>query len=167
MTMAEVRRATPEDLAPLRDAVIASWMDTYVPIHGKQKVLSLIDLWYAPEKMAARIAAENQFCGVGLLNGAIVGGIFAGMIDETLYIKMLHLTPEARGQGIGQILFRAALDAFPEALSATLEVDEGNPRAVKFYERLGMNVTGKTNTCGGDSDIAALIMTMPLTKIDE
>jgi len=50
------------------------------------------------------------------------------------------------------------LRAFPDAKSVQLEVEAQNIKALQFYQALGFVNIGRTDNCGGDSNIPALIM---------
>lgn len=56
-------------------------------------------------------------------------------------IEMLFVDPACRGQGIGRQLLGHAVDR----LGATaLDVNEQNPQAIGFYERMGFRATGRS-----------------------
>lgn len=61
---------------------------------------------------------------------------------KTLYIDDLCVSEECRGQKIGKMLYQYALAYAKEigCYDVTLNVWEGNDRAKKFYESLGMFV---------------------------
>jgi len=61
-------------------------------------------------------------------------------------------------KGVGQRLFDFALSSFEHAQNVSLEVDESNDGAIRFYQRNGLVITDRTDHCGNDSDITALIM---------
>ncbi|GAL32128.1 histone acetyltransferase HPA2 and related acetyltransferases [Vibrio maritimus] len=69
--------------------------------------------------------------------GSILG--FVGVHDSK--IEMLFVLNEARGRGIGKVLLEHAI----EHLHANkVDVNEQNPQATRFYERMGFKVTSRS-----------------------
>lgn len=73
--------------------------------------------------------------------GEIVG--FCGVHDGN--IEMLFIAPEMRGQGIGTLL---AAHAITSQGATKVDVNEQNPQALGFYQRIGFVVTGRSPTDG-------------------
>tara|TARA_R110002012_G_scaffold9587_11_gene44110 strand:- start:3753 stop:4193 length:441 start_codon:yes stop_codon:yes gene_type:complete len=74
-------------------------------------------------------------------SGEIVG--FSGVSDDKL--EMLFIAPNARGEGIGTALVDHALQA--QAVSK-VDVNEQNEQALRFYQRLGFQVVGRSPVDG-------------------
>jgi ribosomal-protein-alanine N-acetyltransferase len=88
---------------------------------------------------------------------------FAGywfIIDEA-HISTLAIHPDWRGRGLGRLLLRALLReaAWRGALSATLEVRQGNRVAQRLYEHHGFAVVGRRLSYYSDNGEDALLMT--------
>ena len=163
-----VRTATPRDAGAIRDLLVLCWRDTYVPLHGAGVVEDIIARWHTLEAISANIALKTGEMLVAD-DGQELGGMgfaVAGDDGQTAYLKQLYVHPAHRGQGIGRDLFAELETCFPGAAHLELEVDARNGRAVAFYAAHGMTISGKTDTCGGDSDIPALIMTKELAAHD-
>ena len=87
---------------------------------------------YVPEALRAvpvLVTAEED--------GRLLG--FMGIAGDRL--EMLFLAPEARGQGLGAALFRLGEDRYGVTKTT---VNEQNPAARRFYERMGMTVRRRT-----------------------
>jgi putative acetyltransferase len=56
-------------------------------------------------------------------------------------IEMLFVTPQARGTGIGRQLISYAVD---ELNARYVDVNEQNPQAAGFYERMGFEIFGRS-----------------------
>lgn len=81
-----------------------------------------------------------KMCASGVEVTCAVGeaGVLAGFItlDRTTgHIDQLAVAPEAWGSGAAEVLLTHAKDHAPATLS--LEVNQDNPRAVRFYEKHG------------------------------
>lgn len=72
-------------------------------------------------------------------NSSILG--FIGIHE--MKIEMLFVLDKARGQGIGKLLLKYAMDNFN---ANSVDVNEQNPVAVKFYQYMGFNVVSRSPT---------------------
>lgn len=84
--------------------------------------------------------AVNLTC-VKASAGEIAG--FCGVHDGN--IEMLFIAPELRGQRIGALLAAHAITAQG---ATKVDVNEQNPQALGFYQRIGFAVTGRSPTDG-------------------
>lgn len=66
-------------------------------------------------------------------------GVAAGRVE------MLFVDPQHRGQGIGKLLLRHAIN---ELNADELDVNEQNPQAIGFYAKQGFEVIGRSETDG-------------------
>lgn len=96
--------------------------------------------------------AVNLTC-VKTSAGEIVG--FCGVHDGN--IEMLFIAPEMRGQGIGALL---AAHAITMQGATKVDVNEQNPKALGFYQRIGFAVTGRSPTDGQGKPYPLLHMTL-------
>lgn len=70
-------------------------------------------------------------------NGAILG--FLGVQDTK--IEMLFVLNESRGKGIGRVLLQYAIDNMS---ANSVDVNEQNPLAVGFYQKMGFNIISRS-----------------------
>lgn len=71
------------------------------------------------------------------------GGLPVGFMGvEGGRLEMLFVSPEHRGEGIGKNLVRYGIEAFS---IGEVTVNEQNPQAVGFYERMGFAVYKRTD----------------------
>lgn len=88
------------------------------------------------------IIIEQAFPAVTLkcvkdTTGAIQG--FVGVHDEK--IEMLFLLDQARGKGIGKMLLQHAIKHLG---AVKVDVNEQNPQAVGFYQRMGFKIESRS-----------------------
>ena len=69
--------------------------------------------------------------------GEIIG--FLGIADHK--IEMLFVSPSAQGQGVGSALCQYAIE-YQDVNK--VDVNEQNPRAREFYEKMGFNVVSRS-----------------------
>ena len=68
---------------------------------------------------------------------------FVAVVDGK--VEMLFLHPDNRGQGGGKRLLEYAIREFA---AVELDVNEQNPQAIGFYERMGFDVVGRSERDG-------------------
>lgn len=125
----EIRRATPAD----RDVLLAVWLrsvrttHTFVP---EEDIQSMI-----PQVRDYLGSASEFWVLEG--TGAIMG--FMGMSGSKM--DALFLAPEFQGQGGGRRLVRHAQELHGEL---TVDVNEQNTAARRFYEACGFVVEGRS-----------------------
>ena len=69
-------------------------------------------------------------------------------------IEMLFIAPEARGNGMGKALVKLVKDAGCEYV----DVNEQNPQALRFYERMGFRVFARSPLDGQGNPFPILHM---------
>ncbi len=159
-----IRTATAADAGAIRDLLVASWRHTYVRFHGPEKVEPVIARWHSYDAVKANIEARHGEMLVAD-DGAELGGMAFAMISDdrkSVQLKQLYVHPAHLRKGIGRELFAEIETCFPGAESLELEVDRKNGAAIAFYAAHGMEISGETGCCGGDSDIPAFLMSKPL-----
>ena len=143
-----IRPATPADHAALVSIWERSVRATHAflseadiaslhPLVADELASGSLELWVLTEADEAR--------GWMGLSGAKIEGLF--------------LAPEARGRGGGRQLIDHAQALSGGALS--VDVNEQNPEARGFYERLGFVVTGRSDEDGGGRPFPLLHLRRP------
>lgn len=120
----------------------------------KDDYLKLIEIWEASVRATHSFLSEENirnlrplilehyFDAVDLRvakneNGEIVG--FIGVAEQN--VEMLFISPEYRNKGIGSLLLKNAIQ---NQGAQKVDVNEQNPDAIGFYERLGFSVVGRS-----------------------
>ncbi len=130
MKIIEVTDRTPDIIGQLLDVWEASVRATHLFLSESE--INNIKA-YVPQALAGvahLIAAENE-------NGAPAA--FMGIADGSL--EMLFIAPEERGKGLGKRLIRYGIE---RCGVERLAVNEQNPQAKGFYERMGFQVYKRT-----------------------
>lgn len=159
-----IRTAGLTDAEQVCDLLAASWRQTYVPIHGAEKIEPVIARWHSLAAVTANITARHGEMLVAD-NGRELGGMaFAVMSDDrkSVQLKQLYVHPDHLRNGIGRDLFAEIETCFPGAETLQLEVDKKNGSAIAFYAAHGMDIAGEVGCCGGDADLPAFVMSKKL-----
>jgi ribosomal protein S18 acetylase RimI-like enzyme len=145
----EIRPATPGDLAAVgrihalsRNAAYAGLLPAEALARvtpERQEAVWRERLADAPPQSALLVATDD---------GEVVGFTQGENRDGVGHLNAIHLLPERRGGGAGQVLHDALLARFAAwgCTSATLCVVRGNERAQSFYRRNGWTHDGTTSS---------------------
>ena len=132
MRIVELESRTPECL----DRLLEVWERSVKATHtflsvGEVEAIKA----YVPQalrEVPRLVAGEDE-------RGVPIG--FLGADGQRL--EMLFLLPEARGKGLGRALLQYGMDRYG---LRELAVNEQNPQARGFYERMGFHVYRRTET---------------------
>lgn len=101
---------------------------------------------------------EQYFPAVQLTCARDEVGRILGFLGTTeAMVEMLFVDPACHGQGVGKRLMRHAID---ELGATRVDVNEQNPQAVGFYQRLGFVVTDRSRLDGGGRPFPILHMSL-------
>lgn len=125
---------------------------------SKAEYQTLIDIWEASVRATHDFLSEDDlqalkplilgqyFDAVNLTCVKTSSGVIAGFCGvHAGNIEMLFIAPELRGQGVGAAL---ASHAITVQGATKVDVNEQNPQALGFYQRIGFVVTGRSPTDG-------------------
>jgi putative acetyltransferase len=126
-----MRPMTPDDLAAVIDLWAASWRHAYPAIDFEAR-----RAWMT-ERLAEH-GREGAQCLLALDDGAIVGLLVINA--ATQYLDQVAVDHRRQGEGIADALFAEARRLAPDGFG--LHVNQDNARAVRFYEKQGLRVTG-------------------------
>jgi GNAT superfamily N-acetyltransferase len=146
----QIRTASPVDAEAITDVHIASMREAYRDLLPAEE-LARIDPRDRADRWCDHLAGGSSITLLAEVDGRPVGFVsFGACRDEDVSpeavgeVMAIYVRPEAWGTGIGEALMRAALAQLRGGCSVevVLWVIEGNPRAVRFYERLGFRPDG-------------------------
>jgi putative acetyltransferase len=118
---------TDADLGGLADLWVASWQEAMPEIDFLARAAWFLDRLRALE--AAGSVTICAFDGADRLLG------FVSFDPAAAYLDQLAVAPEAKGSGTASLLLNEARRLAPGGL--TLDVNQDNARALRFYEREG------------------------------
>lgn len=141
----EVREATRADGEEIRRVAAASLRETYADPLGEEIVGHAADEWYAPDRLDARVAADDVAYLVAETDEGVVG-FSESELDEdaAAAIQWLHVHPDARGQGIGVELLERTEAMLRERGANRVEgrVLAANDAGNEFYQDHGFSRSG-------------------------
>lgn len=132
MNIMEIESRTPELLARLLEVWEASVRATHLFLSPGEVEAVKAYVPQALREVPHLVIAEEE-------RGFPIG--FMGIAGRRL--EMLFLSPEERGKGLGRKLLQYGIDHYQVS---ELAVNEQNPEAQGFYERMGFRVYRRTET---------------------
>ena len=132
MRIAGLESTTPECLDRLLEVWECSVKATHAFLSGGEVEAIKAYVPQALREVPRLIVGEDE-------RGVPIG--FLGADGQRL--EMLFLLPEARGKGLGRALLQYGMDRYG---LRELAVNEQNPQARGFYERMGFHVYRRTET---------------------
>ncbi|MDQ0506359.1 GNAT family N-acetyltransferase [Xanthobacter agilis] len=123
---------TPADRPAMADLWVASWV----------KTLPEIDFEARRPWLEAHL--DTLAAGGALTCAAERDGVVAGFVvihPGTGYLDQIAVAPAFWGQGAAEALMDEAKRLSPALVA--LDVNQENPRAVRFYQKMGLAVTGE------------------------
>lgn len=163
---AVVREATADDVAAIAAFFHEAWRQAGPEAPGfagaTEEVIAEIA---APEAIAARIGGPVRRIFVAWHDDQVVG--FAAtrrLTAEVIELAGVVVLQSLIGGGVGTALFQAAVESARqcEFRSMTVSTETDNERALRFYERCGFTVAGKSTADAAGTDIEVWQLEMDL-----
>jgi len=127
-----LRPATAADRPAMADLWVASWVRTLPEIDFEAR-----RPWLAAH--LDTLAAEGALIRAAEREGIVAG--FVAIHPATGYLDQIAVAPAFWGQGAAEALMAEAKRLSPALVA--LDVNQENPRAVRFYEKMGLAITGE------------------------
>jgi GNAT superfamily N-acetyltransferase len=127
-----IRRAAPEDAAPLSHLICANALVTLQYSYSPVQMKTFQD-YYSTERMQSKIAEQKLFCAC--IDGEIVGTV---AITGNLVVGF-YTHPEYLGHGIGSLLMQRIVQEGRAEGYGTLQLTS-SPVATQFYLNKGWQV---------------------------
>lgn len=121
----------PAHLPALADLWVATWARTMPDIDFEAR-----RPWFLEHVAGLRAAGAELHVALAGDEGVPVG--FVAIDPATGYLDQLAVAPAFWGQGAAEALMDAARQRAPAGIA--LDVNQDNPRAVAFYQKLGFAI---------------------------
>lgn len=142
----EIRSATLEDIALIRELAQKSFPYTYRELLSAEQIEYMMD-WMYSEKSLTEQMTHGHIFRIAYDAGVPVGYVSIEKQGKALFhLHRIYLLPEAQGKGFGKKLFECATELARELAGGRpcrieLNVNRYNTHAVDFYKKRGMFVT--------------------------
>ncbi|MBO6901950.1 MAG: GNAT family N-acetyltransferase [Rhizobiaceae bacterium] len=155
---------TGEDAAEVAALLAGSWRRTYAPLMGAERA-DAEAAGFTAERLAADLERPHAEAFVALADDDGISGYAYAVVEKgVLWLDRLHVLPAQQGTGVAQALLQAVMTSFVGEPSMSLEVIEGNDRAIRFYEKNGFVAAERKSACGSIQGVPTLVMRRPLPR---
>ncbi|MFB6085623.1 MAG: GNAT family N-acetyltransferase [Halodesulfurarchaeum sp.] len=154
-----VREATEEDIAGIRQVAEAAWRTDYAGRVDEDTIESGVNHWYSDPVVRMELSNPGTDLRVAERDGDIVGFVHAHRSGQVGTILRLHVDPAHRDAGVEAALFEAIaadFEADREGIRAT--VLEANSHMQEFYEDRGFSRIDTDGTTIGDTQYEETIL---------
>ncbi|MCA6068490.1 GNAT family N-acetyltransferase [Chryseobacterium sp. RG1] len=141
----QIRLATSEDYPRIMEVWESAVRAThdFLSEEDLQHFKEIIPKEYLPNLKVYLITENNEVQG------------FASVAEVNL--EMLFIHDEARGKGFGRTLYQSMKD---KTGLTKVDVNEQNPQAIGFYEKMGFKATGRSEKDGSGKDYPIIHMSL-------
>lgn len=140
-----VRAATTDDVAGIRQVAQRTWDAAYEDVVGREEIDAAMQEWYAPEAVERQVEAEDTGYFVAVEDDQVVGYASSGPsgVEDCGELYSIYVHPDRWGDGVGSRLL-----ARTTAHLADLGFDRmrvavlaGNDVGNAFYRRRGFELS--------------------------
>jgi len=139
-----VRRARSSDDAAVREVAHRSLEASYTL--SPQTIEGAVTQWYDTDEFDAKLSDDSVLFLVAVDDDEVVGFSEAQVVEGGAGdVLWLHVSPDYRGEGIGEALFDATRERLAERGTTSLRgrVLRDNPTGNEFYEAQGFTRVGE------------------------
>ncbi len=126
------------DFLTLYDYMYPLWHDTYGDIIPKVQIDLLLDKYFSAEGIKHYRSVGYEY--FKLDDSGKKGVVVICEKNGSTYLDKLYLSPESRGKGYARFVFSELLKL---GRDITLNVNQGNARAIACYKKNGFTVTAE------------------------
>lgn len=168
----EINEVRLQDIEQLREIATQTFVETFAAENSKEDMTRYVEDGFSTKQLKSELRNANTQFYFARLGDRCIGylKINTGAAqtemqgDKALEIERIYVLQEFHGQGVGQLLYRKALDI---ASAKTMDyvwlgVWEKNPRAIRFYEKNGFIPFDKHIFRLGDDEQTDVMMKLPL-----
>ena len=137
-----IRKATPADIASIRQIAFATWPDAYGKLLPKEQLEYMLEWMYSETSLQEQMNKGHQFF-MADLNGNSFG--FASVSDEgdqRFKLNKLYVIPQTQKTGAGKALLDQVIGHAKQNNASVLFLQVKRDNIAKgFYEKQGFVIT--------------------------
>jgi GNAT superfamily N-acetyltransferase len=151
-TGVRIRRATESDATMLSEIALKIFLDTFAAQNRPEDIELHVKRSYSPEIQLEELCDATKTYLIAEVDGKPVGFAMVGealsdtcaAFESPVELFRFYVAQEQHGRGVAQLMMDAVEDVARDMGGCTLclGVWEHNPRAIRFYEKIGFRDAG-------------------------
>ncbi|WP_395812630.1 GNAT family N-acetyltransferase [Devosia sp.] len=157
-----IRRIGVDELSIVQQLAEEVWPHAFEGVIQRHQIEIMLGDIYALESLENEMTALGHLFWVARHEGLDSGFVSAFKRGDTTWIKKLYILPRKQGIGIGRALIETAVTHFAPSKAISLNVNNGNARAIEFYKKYGFAIAEEVPVKMGPFDFTDYVMTKAL-----
>lgn len=171
----ELRKCTPADWQTLQQVGSDIFRDTFAAMNTPENLEAYMNEAFSEITLREELAnpdsefwfalVEDEVAGYLKVNFRVAQAEFQD--ENAMEIQRIYVSKKFQGQGLAQILMEKSRE-LAEAAGVDfiwLGVWEHNPRAIRFYEKMGFETFGSHAFLLGDDEQTDILMKLKIKKL--
>lgn len=157
-----IRRITADELPIVQQLAEEIWPHAFAGVIERHQIEIMLEDIYALDTLENDMTASGHVFWIARHHNQDSGFVAAYKSGDTTWIKKLYILPAKQGLGLGRTLIETALAHFAPSRTLSLNVNNGNLRAIDFYRKYGFEVEKEVPVKMGPFDFTDYVMTKVL-----
>jgi GNAT superfamily N-acetyltransferase len=159
---AHIRRIDASELPIVQQLAEEIWPQAFEGVIERHRIEMMLEDIYALEALENDMAALGHVYWIARQGGTDAAFTSAYKEGDTTWIKKLYVLPDRQGTGLGRALMRTAVEHFAPSRMLSLNVNNGNAKAIAFYKHAGFVIEKEVPVKMGPFDFSDFVMTKVL-----
>jgi RsiW-degrading membrane proteinase PrsW (M82 family)/ribosomal protein S18 acetylase RimI-like enzyme len=139
-----LRKASPKDIALIRDLTFRIWPATYASILSKPQIDYMLELMYNEKTLLEQMEKGDEFVIVYDEKEPTGFAAISRITPQLFKLQKLYVLPSQQGRGTGRFIIEELTRAMKNVHTTTLQLNVNRQNKAKdFYEKLGFVIKGE------------------------
>ena len=157
-----IRRIAADELPVVQKIANETWPTAFAGVIERHQIEMMLEDIYDLDMLQNDMDALGHVYWVARHHGQDSGFVSSFKEDDVTWIKKLYILPSKQGLGIGRALMGTAKAHFAPQRALSLNVNNGNAKAIEFYKKYGFAVEKEVPVRMGPFDFTDYVMTKVL-----
>jgi ribosomal protein S18 acetylase RimI-like enzyme len=157
-----IRRIAADELPIVQQIANDTWPTAFAGVIERHQIEIMLGDIYDLDMLQNDMDALGHVFWVARYGHQDAGFVSSYKEDDVTWIKKLYILPSRQGLGIGRALMGTAKAVFAPQRALSLNVNNGNVKAIEFYKKYGFAVEREVPVKMGPFDFTDFVMTKVL-----
>ncbi len=157
-----IRRIAADELPVVQKIANDTWPTAFAGVIERHQIEIMLNDIYDLDMLQNDMDALGHVFWVARHGHQDAGFVSSFKADDVTWIKKLYILPSKQGLGIGRALMGTAKEFFAPQRALSLNVNNGNVKAIEFYKKYGFAVEREVPVKMGPFDFTDYVMTKVL-----